>query len=162
MYCPRCNTQNKSEEKYCRQCGLPLGSVRLALGGRAEEAASRYKKGSGSLSAGAIILAVCSLVALLNLFLGSEPRNYGVLINLLVGLLVASPMIVAGLVRVSRAERLLKDKGSALSLAGEQTDGPAPLPAAGHRDDLPGESLSPPHSIAERTTLKLERGAERG
>ena len=162
MYCPRCNIQNKSEEKYCRQCGLPLGSVRLALEGRAEEATSQYKKGGGSLSAGAIILTVCVLIALLNFFLSSEPRNYGVLINLLIGLLVALPMIVAGLVRVSRAERLLKDKGLAISLVGKQTDEPALLSPADHQNDLPVESLSSPNSVTEQGTLKLKRGAEHG
>ena len=162
MYCPRCSARNQSEEKYCRQCGLPLGGVRLALEGRAEEAASQYKKGGGLLSAGAIILAVCVLIALLNFFLSSEPGSYGVLINLLIGLLVALPMIVAGMVSVSRAERLLNDKGLKVSLTGEQTDEPALLPPAGRQSDLPVESLSSPNSVTEQITLKLKRAAERG
>lgn len=162
MYCPRCNTQNESEQTYCRQCGLQLGGVRLALEGRAAEAASQYKKGGGALSAGALILTVCVLVALLNFFWSSEPRNYGILINLLVGLLVATPIIVAGLVRVSRAERLLKDKVSGGSLTGRPTHGPASLNPASHQNHIPVESSSSPNSVTEQTTLKLKRGAERG
>ena len=83
MYCPRCNTQNESEQKYCRQCGLPLTSIGLALEGRIDEALLEYQKGGGALSAAAVILMVCVLVALLNFFLSSEPRSYGVLINLI-------------------------------------------------------------------------------
>ena len=162
MFCPRCNTQNESEQKYCRQCGLPLSSIRLALEGRAEEALSKYKKGGRALSAGTIILIVCVLIALLNFFLSSEPRNYGVLINLLIGLLVALPMIITGLVRVSRAERLLKDKDLAIHLIRGQTDESALLPPASHKIDPLAESLSVQNSVTEQTTLKLERGAEHG
>ena len=160
MYCPRCNTQNEWEQKYCRRCGLPLGGIRLGLEGHTEEALSNYKKGGGALSAGNIILVVCVSVALLNFFLSSGPRNYGVLVNLLIGLLVGLPMIIIGLVRVSRAERLLKGEGFAAPLIREKTDGAEFLPPAGHKIDPLAESLSPSASVTEQTTLKLKRGTE--
>ena len=160
MFCPRCNTQNESEQKYCRQCGLPLGSIRVALEGHAEEAFSKYQKGGGALSAGAITLIVCVLIALLNSFLSSEPRNYGALINLLIGLLVALPLIITGLVRLSRAERLLKGKDLAIPLIRGQTDEPELLPPASHKIDPLAESMSAQNSVTEQTTLKLKRGAE--
>lgn len=163
MYCPRCNTENESEQKYCRRCGLPLAGVRRALDGRAEEALAEYKKGGGALSAAAVILTVCVLVALLNFFLSSEPRGYGVLINLLVGLLVTLPMIVSGLARVSRAERLLRDNGedSATPQIREQTNGAESLPPAGQKIDPLEERMSGRNSVTEHTTVKLKRGAER-
>lgn len=160
MYCPRCNTQNEPEQAYCRHCGLSLSGVRLAIEGRAEETLSGYKKGAGAISAGAMILVVCVLIALLNLFLSSEPRNYGVLINLLIGLLVALPMIITGVVRVSRAGRLLTGKDSAAHLIREQTDEPALLTSDTRRIAPLAEGLSAHNSVTEQTTLKLKRGKE--
>lgn len=156
MFCPLCNTQNESEQGYCRQCGLSLSSVRLAISGRAEEALSRYKKGGGALSAGAMILAVCVLIALLNFFLSSGPRNYGVLINLLIGLLVALPMIVSGMMRVSRAGGLLKDEDIAVRQISERTDNPTSLPPGTRQIDPLAESSSARNSVTEQTTLKLK------
>lgn len=156
MFCPLCNTQNESEQGYCRQCGLSLSSVRLAISGRAEEALSRYKKGGGALSAGAMILAVCVLIALLNFFLSSGPRNYGMLINLLIGLLVALPMIVSGMMRVSRAGGLLKDEDIAVRQISGRTDNPASLPPGTRQIDPLAESSSARNSVTEQTTLKLK------
>jgi hypothetical protein len=161
MYCPRCNTENESGRGYCRRCGLPLGGVRLALEGQAEGALSKYRKGAGALAAGAVTSVACALIALLNSLLSSEPRNYGVLINLLVGLLVATPMIVAGLVRVSRAERLLGGKDLALPLVSEQAGELAPLPPAGREINPLAGSSPQRNSVAEQTTLELQPGAER-
>ena len=162
MYCPSCNTQNESEQKYCRQCGLPLSGIRLALEGRAAEALTEYKKGGGALSAAAVILMVCVLVALLNFFLSSEPRSYGVLINLLIGVLVALPMVIAGLVRVSRAGRIMRDQDEdvAIPLKGKQPDGAGILPPASHKIDTLAEGWSRQASVTEHTTHKLKRGAE--
>ena len=33
MFCPRCSSQNRLEQKFCRSCGLSLSSVRLAVEG---------------------------------------------------------------------------------------------------------------------------------
>lgn len=163
MYCPRCNTQNESKQKYCRQCGLPIIGIQLALEGRIDEALAEYKKGGGALSAAAVILMVCVLVALLNFFLSSEPRSYGMLINLLIGVLVALPMLIAGLVRVSRAGRLMRDKDEdvAIPLKEKQTDDPKFLPPASHKIDPLAEGWSRQASVTEHTTHKLKRGAER-
>ena len=157
MFCPLCNTENESEQGYCRQCGLPLSGVRLAISGRAEEALSRYKKGSGALSAGAITLLVCVLIALLNFFLSSESRNYGTLVNLLIGLVVALPLIIIGMVRVSRAEGLLKDEEFAIHQLRGQTYKPASLPSDTRRIVPLAESPSARNSVTEQTTVKLKR-----
>lgn len=158
MFCPLCSTHNESQQGYCRQCGLSLGGVRLAVSGRAEEALSRYKKGGGALSGGTIVLIVCVLIALMNFFLSSGPRNYGVLINLLIGLLVALPLIISGMVRVSRAGGLLKDEDLAIRQMRGQTDEPAPLPPGTGRIVPPAGSSSAGDSVTEQTTLRLKRG----
>jgi uncharacterized membrane protein YvbJ len=38
MFCPQCGSENNLEKGYCRQCGLSLTAVRLALDGRVQEA----------------------------------------------------------------------------------------------------------------------------
>lgn len=157
MFCPLCSTENEAGRGYCRQCGLPLGGVRLAISGRAGEALSRYKQGGGALSAGAVVLAVCVLVAVLNLFLSSEPRNYGTLINLLVGLVVALPVIVIGMARVSRAGALLKDDGATAGQIRGQAEHPTSLPPDARTVALPADRSPAGSTVTEQTTLKLRR-----
>jgi hypothetical protein len=157
MFCPLCNTLNESEQAYCRQCGLSLGGVRLAISGRAGEALSRYQKGGGALSAGAVVLVVCVLIAVLNFFLSSEPRNYGTLINLLVGLVVALPLIIVGAARVSRAGALLKDDGATAGQIRGPAGEPASLPPETRRIDPPAESPAAGNTVTEQTTLELNR-----
>lgn len=157
MFCPRCSIQNETEQEYCRQCGLALSRIRLAISGRAGEALSRYKKGSGALSTGTIILIVCILIALLNFFLSSEPRNYGMLLNLLLGLLVALPMIISGLIRVSRAGGLLKGQDPAVQRMRGQPGEPASLPPDTGKIHPSAASSATRNSITEQTTIKLKR-----
>ena len=45
MFCPRCGTENNLEKRYCRHCGQPLSSVRLALEGRVDLAITTLQKG---------------------------------------------------------------------------------------------------------------------
>lgn len=158
MFCPLCSTENEAGRGYCRQCGLPLGGVRLAVSGRAGEALSRYRQGGGALSAGAVVLAVCVLVAVLNFFLSSEPRNYGTLINLFVGLVVALPMIIIGMARLSRAGALLKDDGAPNGQIRGQAGEPASLPPGTRKIDPLAASSSAGDTVTEQTTLKLRRG----
>jgi hypothetical protein len=158
MFCPLCSTENEAGQGYCRQCGLSLGGVRLAVSGRAGEALSRYKKGGGALSAGAVVLAVCVMVAILNFFLSSEPRNFGTLINLLVGLAVALPMIIVGAARVSRAGAMLKGDGATDGqISGRAGEFAALPPETRHSDPVAG-SPSAANTVTEQTTLKLRRG----
>jgi hypothetical protein len=161
MFCPICSTQNEAGRGYCRQCGLSLGGVRLAVSGRAGEALSRYKKGGGALSAGAAVLVVCVLIAILNFFLSSEPRNYGTLINLLVGLAVALPMIIVGMARLSRAGAALNDGDATAGQVRGQVGEPASLPPDTRKLDPVAEglaeSLTAGNTVTEQTTLKLKR-----
>ena len=113
MYCPKCSAQNETEQKYCRQCGLPFTVLNLALEGRVDEAVENYKKSGGSLSFSTIILALCLLGALINLLLIPGPWNvYAVVANSIVGLVIALPMIIAGHVRLSACQASSKFRRS--------------------------------------------------
>src|SRR5918911_5169690 len=103
MFCPRCSIENNLEQKYCRKCGLQLTAARMALQGTVDEALAKYKKGARLLSGGSLFLILSALVALANVFLNSTPWNYGVVINLLIGLCVTVPMVGIGTARMRRA-----------------------------------------------------------
>ena len=157
MFCPKCSAQNETEQKYCRQCGLPLTIVNLALEGRVDEALAQYKKGGGALSGGTITLGLCLIGALINLILIPGPWNgYAVLANSIIGLVIALPMIITGHVRLSRAKRLLSSEDHTHLLIKAESHRTAELlPPASVTDSL----LSPmpiPGSVTEQTTLNLK------
>lgn len=160
MFCPRCSAHNETEQKYCRQCGLPLVSVRLCIEGSMNEALIKYKKGGDLLSSGIITLLVFVLIALFNFFMSSEARNYGMAINLVLGLLITLPMIITGLVRVSRAQRLLNQKDNSQIALNENSRQPEILSAA-HTTNSLLTSLPAPGSVTEQATLKLKQPEQR-
>lgn len=88
MFCPQCGTENNLEQKYCRQRGQQVTDARIAVRGGAEEALARYQKGARLLSAGSIFLIFSVLAALANSLSRPGPRNYAVIINLLIGLII--------------------------------------------------------------------------
>ena len=162
MFCPRCSAENGLEQKYCRQCGLQLTAARIALQGVVDEALNRQKKGANLISGGSIFLILSVMAALANILLNSGPWNYGVVINLLVGLLITVPMIVIGTVRLRRAQRTLQPKDDERGqLESDSSRGMETLAASAHPT---GRLLSPaeaPDSITEWTTRHLttrERG----
>ena len=142
MYCPKCNAQNETEQKYC-------------LEGRVDEAMAQYKKGGDSLSGSTITLGLCLIGALINLLLVPAPWNvYAVVANSIIGLVIALPMIIAGHVRLSRAKRLLSSEDPSHHLVNAKSYRTATLlpPAT---DPL----LSPvpiPSPVTEHTTLNLK------
>ena len=159
MFCPRCSAGNKLEQKYCRQCGLPLPAVRLALEGQVGEATAEIKKDYDLLSGGAVTLAIFILVAFVNFFLSSE-KNWAVIFNLVLGLLIAAPMIYKGLARLERSIKLIEPQGAPLRPSVNQAAPHTPLPAVPDTDPL---ALRPsaPGSVAEHTTLDLKQSEPR-
>lgn len=157
MYCPKCSAQNETEQKYCRRCGLPLTIARLALEGRVDEALAQYKKGGDSLSFSTILLAICLFGALINLFLIPGPWNgYAVVANSILGLVIALPLIITGLVRLSRAKRLLSSEDQTPRLKkAESHQTAALLPPATVTDPVLSRA-SIPSSVTEQTTLNLK------
>ncbi len=155
MFCPRCSTENNLEQKYCRQCGLQLTAVWLALQGVVDEALTKYKAGAMLLTGGSIFLSLSALVALANIFLNSIPWNYGVIINLLIGLVVAVPMIAIGMVRPATAHHAFQTKDEQGQLASHDSRDKETLAASSHADRLPSP-MEAPNSITERTTVHLK------
>jgi hypothetical protein len=156
MFCPQCSTKNTLEQKYCRQCGQQLTDVRIAIRGGADEALTRYKKGEWLLSCASIFLILSVLTALTNIFLNPGPRNYAVIINLLIGLIIAGPMITAGIVRLRRARRALRLKDERDKLASGHSFGEETLVASTHPTALLLTPLAASGSITEGTTRHLQ------
>jgi hypothetical protein len=121
----RCAAQNKSEQKFCRNCGLSLPSVRLALGGKVEEASTTIAGDVDQLVGGAVTFGVFALVAL---FSALFDRGNTV-INLTLGFLIAGPIFYRALRRTQRAVELIAPKGARRNLIGEP-DTPALAPRA--------------------------------
>jgi hypothetical protein len=156
MYCPKCSAQNESEQKYCRQCGLPLTILKLALEGRVDEAVAKYKKGGASLSGSTFTLGLCLFGALVNLLLIPGPWNvYAVVANSIIGLLIALPMIITGHVRLSRAKRLLDSEDQAPRLIIAESHRTATLLTAPGTDPLLSR-VPIPSPVTEHTTLNLK------
>src|SRR5262245_61784666 len=99
MFCPRCGAQNKAEQKFCRQCGLSLSAVKLALEGTVDEVAVTIEKDFDRLASGILALVIFMVVALVSGFFSSTNAA----IILILGLLIAGPIIYRGVKRVNRS-----------------------------------------------------------
>src|SRR5690349_16559217 len=105
MFCPKCGANNADELRYCRGCGHGLASHRLALEGKVDDAGTYIRSGSLLVSIGLVVIGIVKLNLILNLIF--TPSKLGVIFNLLLLLLVAVPLIVGGVARISRARRAL-------------------------------------------------------
>ncbi|MCI0337255.1 MAG: zinc-ribbon domain-containing protein [Acidobacteria bacterium] len=160
MFCPRCSAQNRPEQKFCRQCGLSLPAVRLALEGKIDEAAATIEKDFSKLASGAVTLGIFALIALISSFFS----GFNAALNLILGLLIAGPMIYLGLKRLERSIKLIDPKKQ----AADQIKEPAHLVTliqSEHKDLAlppvpdtdPLRSSHVPGSVTEQTTLNLEQ-----
>ena len=157
MFCPRCSTENKKEQSYCRQCGLTLPAIRLALEGRVDEAIRKYKKSETALDWGFVILLIGGLNAAVNAFFHAwQPAIFaGVL-----GFLIGTSLILIGLSRMGHASKILnppekKEEPEALPPAHSNRTNSA-LPAAPITEELRESPASHP-SVVENTTIRLKR-----
>ena len=155
MFCPRCSIENNLEQKYCRKCGLQLTAARLALQGTVDEALAKYKKGARLLSGGSLFLILSALAALANIFLNSMPWNYGVVINLLIGLTITVPIISIGLLRLRSAQRALQPGDEPARLGGGHPRGGEELAASTRPADRLFSPAEAPASITDGTTRHL-------
>lgn len=154
MFCPKCATQNTVEQKYCRGCGHQLAGHRAALEGDYDDAMANLKKGSTFISLGLVVGAICKLNILASWFLGAD--KLGIIINTLVALLVAVPLITIGIIRLSAARRVLSPNDqSSGEHAGQSKQAAIESPAALETD----RSIRSPGiraSVTEHTTLELK------
>lgn len=155
MFCPRCATENKLEQRYCRQCGLTLPAVKLALEGQVDEAAMNLKKSKTALEWGLIIVVLGLLNAGLNALLHAwQPA----IISGVIGLLIGKALILFAMLRIWRANKLLnppEKKGKPILTQSEYVEATA-LPPAPITEDL-RERPARPFSVVENTTINLKR-----
>jgi hypothetical protein len=150
MFCPRCSTENLESQKYCRKCGLSLSNILLVLSGSMDEITEKVKKGEGVLAGGAINLLIFAFIALLNIFF-SNGRSWGGAINLILGMLIAAPMIYLGVKRLECARRLIEGDTKSEPVANKQVKELPTAPTTDRTLSMP-ES---PMSITEHTTYEL-------
>lgn len=150
MYCPRCGAENKPEQNFCRQCGLSLPFVRLALEGRVEQALTHIKQGYESVGGSVGTLWIFIVIGLLNWFFHATGSGA---INLLIGLLITVPWVYRGFRRLQQALRLLDSDTPAPSSAMADVE-PLPLPPVPDTDPLRVNEVQPP-SVIEPTTREL-------
>jgi zinc-ribbon domain len=163
MFCPQCGAENSLEQKYCRRCGLQLAAARISLQGSVGKALTRHRTGQAMLSGGGVTMVIFILAALANIVLNPGPWNYAVVINLLLGLVIAVPLMAAGLVHLRRAGRSLHPKDDQGQLAADQSDGARGLTSSAYSTDRLLSPVRAPASVAEPTTLHLkspEQGRE--
>ena len=137
MFCPKCGANNLDEPRYCRGCGHGLASHRLAMEGKVEDAGAHIKSGSLLVSIGLIVVGIVKLNLLFNF-------------NLLLLLIIAVPLIVAGVFRLGHAKRALSSPQEAGddALAASEAAQLAAAPATDQLIDMP--------SVTEHTTLVLK------
>lgn len=156
MFCPQCGVENNLEQKYCRKCGQQVTGARIAVRGGAEEALKRYQKGARLLSVGSIFLLFSVLAALANSLSRPGQRNYAVIINLLIGLIITGPMIVTGMARLRCARRALRLKDERNQLASGHSPGEETFAASAQPTARLLERVAAPGSITEGTTRHLQ------
>ncbi|HEX8845694.1 MAG TPA: zinc-ribbon domain-containing protein [Pyrinomonadaceae bacterium] len=154
MFCPQCATENQKEQRYCRQCGVPLTAVRLAVEGRVEEALKRYKKSENLISWGLILASIGLVNAGINAFLHAWQSA---VFSAGFGLVLGITLIVWGLNRLGNASKLLtppeKDETKTSPVLAQSEN--AALPPAPITEELISRPARPP-SVVENTTIKLK------
>jgi len=156
MFCPRCAAENELGQAYCRQCGLGLADVALALNGAATESVTKLKSGSHLMNGGIAVLTSFMLVAVM-ITLISITQGHPVLLaiamlNAVLGALIGLPLVIVGKIRVTQASQLLSGEESEHAIAAHRDT--QYLNANGGKEV---NRLPPPGSVTDRTTLDLKR-----
>ncbi len=148
MFCPKCGAQNKIEQKFCRNCGQSLPAVRMALEGRIDAAVATMEKDFDKLSTGAVTLLIFAIIALAISFF---TRFDSTTINLILGLLIAGPMIYRGMKRLDRSIKLLDP--------GHQSQEKSLLYSAQNRLDQPYSDLAEFPQVPDTDPMLLHPGS---
>ena len=159
MFCPRCATENELEQGYCRQCGLSLSDVRLALEGNPSESLQKLHAGTRWMNGGIATLISFILIALLlsvlGIALGNPVLSSIAMLNVLLGALIGFPLVFVGKASVKRATRLLSGAQHQVGHgAPNSLQRPSELLTTGL--DKRAKNIHIPGSVTEHTTLDLQ------
>ena len=156
MFCPRCAAENEAKQAYCRQCGLALADVGLALQGTTGNSLAKIRSGSHLMNGGVATLAsfmvIAVIITLIGITQGHPVLATIAMLNALLGALVGLPLIVIGKTRVSQAARLLSGEESSRTIAPQRE---IQSLTAGAESEI--NRLHPPNSVTEGTTRNLSR-----
>ena len=153
MYCPQCGDHNETQQSFCRQCGLSLAGVRLAVDGRVDEVMTKFGKAEDLLAGGLLTFAIFFVGAIVSLVIGG---TVPFAISLVLGLAICLPLVIKGLVRVDRLGRVLDPKNTPSDNLLTEAGRPAAELTAARPTDPLVDKLSAPNSITENTTLNLK------
>jgi len=155
MFCPKCAAENDPRQAYCRQCGLALADVGLALQGAATESLTKLKSGSQLMNGGIATLASFMLIAvfimLISITQGHPFLMAIAMLNALLGALIGLPLVIIGKTRVAKATRLLSGEEPARAIAADRND----IQSMNAGPELGTNQLIAPGSVTEHTTLNL-------
>jgi len=155
IFCPRCAAENELGQAYCRQCGLALADVALALHGAPRESVAKLKSGSHVMNGGIAVLTSFMLIAviitLLSITQGHPVLAVIAMLNAVLGAMVGLPLVIVGKMRVTQASRLLSGEESTYELAAQRDN---QYLRAGVGPEI---GRLPPGSVTDRTTLDLKR-----
>jgi hypothetical protein len=145
------------EQHYCRQCGLTLPAVKLALDGQVDEAIQKYKKSETALDWGFVILLIGALNAGINSFFHAwQPAIFSGVIGFVVGI----TLILIGLSRMGKANKLLNPPEKKVEpetpVINQSDYAAATLPPAPITEEI-RRTPAPQPSVTENTTIKLKR-----
>ena len=157
IFCPRCATENGTEQKYCRQCGQSLFGIQWVLDGNLTEVQRRLEAGEKWAGVGNSILitfiSIAVTIAGLDVALGIHVLSAIAMANVLVGALIGLPFVFVGYSKVSKAKRLMSE-AEANQHPAIQGHTEKQLPAA-ETAELPPTHGRP--SITEHTTVHVTR-----
>lgn len=149
--------REQKEQKYCRQCGLTLPAIRLALEGRVDEAIQKYKKSENALDWGFVILLIGGVNAGANAFFHAWPAA---ILSGTIGFVVGITLILIGLSRLGRAGKILnppeKKVEPDMPLLDQSASAETALPPAPITEELL-RTPARPASVVENTTLELKQ-----
>ena len=160
MFCPRCATENGPELSYCRQCGLRLADLRLALEGKAIQSWQRMNRAEKWIKGGSATLlsfmVIALIIAILSVTLGEPSLSLIAMINALLGAAIGLPLVFVGKASLKRARRLLSPVDAEFNYSAMKPGSPNQLPTSPEVELLRPRATSP---VTENTTLNLQESA---